>query len=445
MLKILILDDEESIRKTLKLHFSEKYKVEAIATISEFEKTYSKFNPDLLLLDLKLPDGSGLDILQSLRNAGDTVAVIMITGHSDMESPICAMRMGATDYIKKPLDIEEIEVAITRVQSQIIQQKSLRDISCSDTLLQKGRIIGHSKAIIDILKKIGTVSQGKVNVLITGESGTGKELVAQTIHLYSSPQQPFIAVNCSALSPHLIESELFGHEKGAFTHAIAKRIGRLEMAKEGTLFLDEIGELPVDLQVKLLRVIQEQEFERVGGNQKIHFKARILSATNKNLHTMMQEGTFRKDLYFRLCTEEINIPPLRERMEDIPELVEYLVLKANHKLHKKINKIPEGVLEELQSYSWPGNIRELENVLVRSVLLSSSKVLILPSNLSGAPQTNRRVDSLLSLAQIEKEHISKVLRHTNGNISHASDILGISRPTLRKKIADYQITIDVKY
>ena len=440
MLKILILDDEESIRKTLKLHFSEKYQVETIATINEFDKAYSRLNPDLLLLDLKLPDGSGLDLLQSLRNAGDTVPTIMITGHSDMESPICAMRMGATDYIKKPLDIDEIEISITRVQSHIIQQKSLRDISNPDNVFQKGRIIGHSKAITNILKKIGTVSQGKVNVLITGESGTGKELVAQTIHLYSSPKQPFVAVNCSALSPHLIESELFGHEKGAFTHAIGKRIGRLELAQEGTLFLDEIGELPVDLQVKLLRVIQEKEFERVGGNEKIHFKARILSATNKNLQNMIEEGSFREDLYFRLCTEEINIPPLRERSEDIPELTEYLVLKTNHKLHKRINKIPETVLKELQNYSWPGNIRELENVLVRSVLLSSGEVLILPNNLCSTSELDSQTDSLLSLAQVEKKHISKVLKHTNGNISHACGILGISRPTLRKKINEYQIT-----
>ncbi|BBM87057.1 sigma-54-dependent transcriptional regulator [Candidatus Uabimicrobium amorphum] len=442
MLKILILDDEESIRKTLKLHFSDKYQTETIATVSEFEEAYSRFNPDLLLLDLKLPDGSGLDLLQSLRNAGDTVATIMITGHSDMESPICAMRMGATDYIKKPLDIDEIEIAITRVQSQIIQQKSLRDIDSSNDLLQKGRIIGRSKEITNILKKIGTVSQGKVNVLITGESGTGKELVAQTIHLYSSPEEPFIAVNCSALSPHLIESELFGHEKGAFTHAIEKRIGRLELAKEGTLFLDEIGELPVDLQVKLLRVIQEQEFESVGGNKKIRFKARILSATNRNLQNMMKEGSFREDLYFRLCTEEIHIPPLRERIEDIPELVEYLVLKTNHKLHKKIQKIPENVLHELQSYSWPGNIRELENVLVRSALLSSSEVLVLPKNLFAAHVPKSQTKELLSLAQIEKKHILKVLRHTSGNISHACGILGISRPTLRKKINEYQIAID---
>ncbi|WP_372365440.1 sigma-54-dependent transcriptional regulator [Candidatus Uabimicrobium sp. HlEnr_7] len=438
MLKILILDDEESIRKTLRLHFIEHHQVETVASINEFKDTYSKFNPDLLLLDLKLPDGNGLDLLQNLRNVGDTIPAIMITGHSDMESPICAMRMGAADYIKKPLDIEEIEVAITRVQSQIIQQKSLRDIG-SHSLFQKGRIVGHSKAITKVLKQIGTVSQGKVNVLITGESGTGKELVARTIHLYSSPKEPFIAVNCSALSPNLIESELFGHEKGAFTHAIGKRIGRLELSKNGTLFLDEIGELPTDLQVKLLRVIQEREFERVGGNEKIPFQARILSATNKNLQNMMKEGSFREDLYFRLCTEAIHLPLLCERIEDIPELVEYLILKINHELHKKIKKVPEKVIEELQHYSWPGNIRELENVLVRSALLSSNEVLILPHNLSSPSESEAKKEIFFSLAQVEKEHITKVLQRTNSNISQASIILGISRPTLRKKITEYKI------
>lgn len=444
-MKILIVDDDPGICKTLELHFSENHEVRTIGTVKAFWLTWPEYQANILLVDLKLPDGNGIEILKKIRAQDNTIPVIMITGHSDMESPIHAMRIGATDYIQKPLDIEEIEIALARVQSQILQNRYLHKVS-QESSLKEGRIVGHSKAITEVLKQIGLVSQGKVNVHITGESGTGKELVARTIHLYSNPNEPFVAVNCSALAPALIESELFGHEKGSFTHALQQHEGRLERSGAGTLFLDEIGELPLEHQVKLLRVIQEREFERVGGNKPIPFHARIISATNQNIAELLKKNLFREDLYFRLCTHTIHIPPLRDRIKDIPELVEYLIQKINRELHKKITKIPEIVLHSLQQYSWPGNIRELENVLMRSALLCAGEIFELaPQTLSGnATKEKQEKIELCSLSEVEKQHIQYVLNYTGWNISHASAILGISRITLRKKIQEYGLQFRTK-
>lgn len=445
-MKILILDDDQSICKTLELHFSEAHQIKCVGTLKDFWEIWSHFQANLLIIDLKLPDGNGIEILKAIREKGDSTPAIMITGHSDMESPIQAMRIGATDYIQKPLDIEEIEVALTRLQSQILQHKSLREFSDADGLFQEGKIVGHSKGITEVLKQIGLVSQGKVNTLILGETGTGKELVARTIHSYSSPTDPFVAVNCSALVPTLVESELFGHEKGAFTHAIHEHIGRLERSGNGTLFLDEIGELPLDIQVKLLRVLQERKFERVGGSRCISFHARVISATNHDILRAINENKFREDLYFRLCAHTLHIPPLRERMKDMPELVEYILQKLNLELHKKITKVPESVLYSLQQYTWPGNIRELENVLMRSALLCSGEILELaPNILQDVPAMREKSEdpriSLWSLADMEKQHIQNVLVYMGGNITHASSTLGISRHTLRKKIKEYNIEL----
>ena len=447
-MKILVIDDDQSICKTLELHFSDSHQVCSVHEVKEFKALYPNFRADLLLIDLKLPDGDGIDLLRELRQSGNNTPAIMITGHSDMESPIQAMRIGATDYIRKPLDIEEIEVALTRLQAQILQNRSLHLMTCAPDSFREERIIGHSKSIIEVLKQIGLMSQGKVNVLITGDSGTGKELVARNIHYYSYPEQPFVAVNCSALVPALIESELFGHEKGSFTHALERHVGRMERAKQGTLFLDEIGELSMDLQVKLLRVLQEHEFERVGGGKRIPFQARVISATNKDILALIKAGQFREDLYFRLCTHTIYVPSLQKRIEDIPELVEYLVYKFNRELHKKVSKIPEGVLQGLQEYSWPGNIRELENVIMRCVLFSNGEILSVPPNLLSSPQASSIQPAITedakfcTIAEIEKQHIRRVLQHMHGNISQTSTILGISRNTLRKKIKNYGIKME---
>ncbi len=439
-MKILVIDDEPSICKTLSLYFESKHEVLTSSSLEEGENTLEHFQPDLLLLDLRLPDGSALQLLEKMRNAGDSRPVIIITGHSDMESPIQAMRLGATDYIRKPLDIEEIEVALTRVQSSIIQPKDMHDISSEVFSTEKNRIIGHSRAITEVLKQIGLVSQEKITVLITGESGTGKELVARAVHSYSNPEKPFVAVNCPALVHNLFESELFGHEKGSYTGAQSKRIGRMETAGAGTLFLDEISELPDDLQTKLLRVLQEREFERVGGNKRIPLKARVISASNKNLLQMVRKKQFREDLYYRLCINNIHVASLRERSEDIPELVDYLLQQINHVLHKKIKKVPEDVLKSLQKYSWPGNVRELKNVLMRSALLCTGNVFHLAPNSLITEVVSSEKEEITSLAEMEKRHIQKILNHTHNNISQASKILGISRPTLRKKINDYGLS-----
>lgn len=442
-MKILIVDDDQSICKTLELHFSEHHEVKTLGTVEEFWRRWPQYQAHLLLLDLKLPDGNGIDLLKALREKGDGTPVIMITGHSDMESPIQAMRIGATDYIQKPLDIEALEVALTRVQSQILQRHSLRDLAKTEDVAQEGGIVGHSKPIIEVLKQIGLVSQGKVNVHLVGESGTGKELVAHTIHWYSTPNEPFVAVNCSALVPSLIESELFGHEKGAFTHAVREHVGRMERAGTGTLFLDEIGELPLEHQAKLLRVLQEREFERVGGSKSIQFQARIVSATNRELLDLVKEGLFREDLYFRLCTHNIRLPPLRDRIKDIPELVEYILQKLNRELHKRINKIPENVFRVLQQYSWPGNVRELENVLMRSALLCSGEIFELaPGAITESPAREKtEATEFTTLAEVEKRHIQKVLDGMGGNITKTSAVLGITRTTLRKKLQAYELDV----
>jgi two-component system response regulator AtoC len=299
--------------------------------------------------------------------------------------------------------------------------------------------------MIEVHKQIGVASRGRANVLITGESGTGKELVARSIHRHSTPDQPFIPVNCSALVPTLLESELFGHVKGAFTGADRDKPGRLELAGNGSLFLDEIGDLDASLQVKLLRVLQERTYQRVGGEKELPFRARVIAATHRNLDEMLSSGTFREDLYYRLKVAHIHLPPLRERKEDLPVLVEHLLVKANRTLHREVNKVPDEVMEQIHKHDWPGNVRELENRIQVAVLTASGDVLhpILPSGTQpSASETKASAQRITggwqrSLEDVEREHITRVLEGVGGNYGEACEILGISRPTLRKKLRDY--------
>ncbi len=440
MTRILVIDDDQAARRTLELFFSEAgHEVLTAGTAAAGRKAWRDSSPDVVLLDLMLPDGYGLDLLTEAGEEGLPGIVIMITGHQDLDLTIQGMRSGAWDYIHKPLNIDELEQAVMSA----LALESSRENPALVVDLQEDtnpeKIVGCSRALVEIHKRIGLTSRGQANVLITGESGTGKELVARAIHRYSCPREPLMAVNCSAFVPTLLESELFGHEKGAFTGADRKKSGRFELAGSGTLFLDEIGDLDPALQVKLLRVLQERVFERVGGTQEIEFKARVVAATNRDLKQLVTEGAFREDLLFRLKVIEIDLPPLRERREDILPLTEHLLLKINRELNRDVTDVAPGVLQQLQNYDWPGNVRELENRLTAAVMLSAGKSLDIKLPADDEKPLVTEPDWQRSLAQIESEHILQVLIACDWNLGKSCEILGITRPTLRRKIEEYKI------
>jgi two-component system response regulator AtoC len=439
MESILIIDDDDAIRRTLELHLAEKqFEVRGADTIAGGRGLWNQLDPDIVILDLKLPDGDGTRLLDEQMRGGSQAQVIMITGHHDMEYAIAAMKSGAFNYIHKPLDIDELDIIVAKAAQQV-RARRRADAAPSTEDWKPGKIAGSSRAILEIHKQIGLASKSRVNVLITGESGTGKELVARAIHENSSPSEPFVAVNCSAIVATLMESEMFGHERGAFTGAHQRKIGKLELAGTGTLFLDEIGDMSLDLQTRLLRVLQERTFERVGGTAAIPFEARVIAASNRSLAELVKSGQFREDLYFRVRVLEIALPPLRERREDIPDLVHYLLEKINRELHRSVTRIPDRVMKRLTESPWPGNVRELENVLTQAVLRATHDTLNLDFALDSPTHEPSR--DLRSLSEVEKEHIEAVLAAVGGNLGKACEVLGITRPTLRKKMEDYQISL----
>ena len=442
MNKVLLIDDDKTIGETLRLHLSSQgYEVTLANRIGEGRRLWQLGNPDLVLLDQKLPDGSGLDLLREAKRERWSGSVIMITGYQDMTSTIDAMKLGAFDYLLKPLNLDEFDLVIEKAVHTAKLDARLKAISREHTEdFNRYDIVGNSPAIYKVIKQIGLAANNPVTVLVQGESGTGKELITRVLHRATNPEEPFVAINCSAMVETLLESELFGHEKGAFTSAHMRKIGKLEFAGAGTVFLDEISELSTNLQAKLLRVIQEREFERVGGLKSLPLKARIVTATNRDLKQLVQEGRFREDLYYRLQVFFITLPPLREHREDIPLLVEHLLKRINIELHKKIVKVADNDLERLMAFDWPGNVRELYNVLIRAAVVSKGDVLVLGDfgdRQATPPDSLGR--SLPSLKELEKEHIERVLRFTKGNYGEACEILGITRPTLRKKLEDYNL------
>jgi two-component system response regulator AtoC len=347
--KILVIDDDRSICETLELYLTEEgYEVVTAATGTEGLNKFVEISPDVVILDIRLPDVDGFTVLEDLREDDENVKVIMITAHHDMDSTINAMKNGAFDYIHKPVNVDELDMAIRKAVKSLEMEKKIDGLLMEPSRHFKvGDIIGGGKEMREIFKMIGTVSQSRTTVLIQGESGTGKELIAKVIHHNTSPDEPYIAVNCSAIVETLLESELFGHEKGSFTGAISRKLGKFELARYGSVFLDEISEMSVNLQAKLLRILQEMEFERVGGKDRIRVHARIIAATNKDLKTLVKEGKFRDDLYYRLNIVAITIPSLRARTDDIPALVDYLLAKINIDLHKRI----VGVSDEMMDLS----------------------------------------------------------------------------------------------
>jgi two-component system, NtrC family, response regulator AtoC len=445
--RILIIDDERSLLESLEMFLSEKgYAVECATTAAEgFEKSDS-FNPDATILDIRLPDMDGLEVLRKLKSL-DKKNIIIITAFHDMDTTIKAVKSGAFEYIPKPIDVEELEKAIDKAMRFSSFAHGTGALPSLPLIYEEGKMVGKSRVMKDIFKTIGILSENRVTVLIEGETGTGKELIARAIHNHSPCRnQPFRVINCSAIVGTLLESELFGHEQGSFTGASYTKKGKFELAGEGTIFLDEVGEIPFELQAKLLRFLQEKEFERIGGEKKIKSNARVIAATNKDLWGMAQEGSFREDLYYRLSVATIKVPSLRERKSDIPFLIEHVLKKLNYELKKGIKRVEQGAQERMFDYEWPGNIRELENVLTHAAINTQGEVILedLVIPLVGKRPTRqgngKEISYGESLQNVEKEYIIKILDRTRWHLGKTCELLGISRPTLRNKLRTYGIS-----
>ncbi len=446
---ILVVDDEKNIREGLSQFLTAlDYDVRTAANAEEGWKLYREEKPDLILTDIRMPGQSGIELLEKILGDNRHAMVILMTAYGSVEDAVKAMKKGAFYYLTKPVNMEELEFLVKKaLNSRTLAEENqeLRQALFTQKF-EKGDMVVRSKKMKDILKTVDQIAQSSAAVLIEGESGTGKELVAHRIHELSQRHNgPFVAVHCAALTESLLSSELFGHERGAFTGAVDRKTGRFEKAHQGTLFLDEIGEISQETQVKLLRVLQEGEFERVGGTKTIKVDVRLLCATNKNLLDEVKAGRFREDLYYRINVIYLKLPPLRERKEDIPLLAESFVKSLALTNAKKIKSIAPGALEALQKYDWPGNIRELKNILERMVVLSSGEELtadLVPDDIKNS-QTVRGsaapvpVSENSNLSDMEKIYIQQALAAVKGNKSLAAKKLGISRRTLYRKIQEY--------
>ena len=450
--RLLIIEDDAQLNQMLQFHFEDQaYAVEGVGSRREALQKLQQHAFDLLLLDQRLPDGQGIDLLQQIMQESPDQAVIMMTGQHDLELAIEATKLGAADFIHKPIKISELQHVVERVlENQRLSRQVTALTSETPSPRSQQELIGRSEAMLQVSKEIALSAENQATVLITGESGTGKEVVARLIHNHSGLKGPFVPLNCAAIVDTLLESELFGHEKGAFTGATERKQGKFELARDGTLFLDEIGELAPQLQAKLLRVLQEQTLERVGGSQQIETNARIIAATHRDLFAEAAAGRFREDLAYRLNVVSIHLPPLRERTEDIPLLAEALLQRIARKIHKPAIQLTDASLAALQAYPWPGNVRELENLLTQALVHARGKVLtpdllmFRQGNDDSATQTSGRATGGAverTLDQVEAEHIQRVLDHTGGHKGRSCDILGISRPALDRKIKKYQLVV----
>ncbi|KAF5034429.1 Transcriptional regulatory protein ZraR [anaerobic digester metagenome] len=450
MEKILVVEDDTISRRIIREILSRSgYEVFEAEDGAQGLESFKANKPDLVLTDYQMPVMNGLRVLSEIRNLQPAVPVIMLTGFGDIALIIKSIQLGAFDFLEKPINTPQLKEVIASALNSVISSKKhdqvLTEGISIDKKIQENILIGRSPQIKDIFKNIGRVSLNKVNILIEGESGTGKELIARLIH-YSgiTRDKPLVVVNCSALTETLLESELFGHEKGSFTGSLKTKKGKFELAEDGTIFLDEISEISPNTQVKLLRVIQELEFERVGGETTLPMQARIIAATNKKLEKLIEEGKFREDLYYRLKVFTVQLPPLRERREDIKDLTIHFLTKLNKRFNKNVTKIGDGVIEMLQQHTWPGNVRELENTIMQAIVMSKNDVLevenikINQRATEGSQEFNQKFE-LRSLADIEKDYIKRVLDEVRWNKIEASRILEITRPTLNAKIEKYKL------
>ena len=471
--RILVADDEESIRWVLsKALAKQSYQVDLASTGQEALDLFRKNRYDLALLDIKMPGLSGLELLSQFLEERPDILVVIMTAESSMKNAVEAMKRGAYDYITKPFDLDALDAIILKAHksSAVTEEVHRLREEIRDHYQLDRSIIGKSQSMQEVYKVLGRVAPSEVTVLITGESGTGKELIARAIH-FNSPRlgKPFLAINCAAIPRELLESELFGFEKGAFTGATERKIGKFEQANGGTLFLDEIGDMPLELQAKLLRVLQEKEITRTGSSTSIDVDVRIVAATNQDLKESVRTKKFREDLYYRLNVVPIELPPLRNRKDDIPLLVDYFLQRAREEMGVTTQGCSEDAMALLKSYSWPGNVRELENALQRAALLSPDQILTPPDfpalhepdvhceenddslealisnklRSALAQMDIQELDNLydMVLHQMERPLINIILDKTRGNQVRAAEILGINRNTLRKKIQTLDIQV----
>ncbi len=445
--KLLIVDDEKNIREGLQKALTlDGYDVMLASDGREALDRIEEGDIDLVITDLKMPRLSGEELMKDALENYPYLPIIILTGHGTIENAVEAMRNGAYDFITKPLNIDKLSLIVKRALENSSLKRQNRELL--NQLKKKysfENIIGKSAPMKKVFEIVELVAPSRANVLIYGESGTGKEMIADAIH-HNSPRRdkPYVKVHCAALPETLLESELFGHEKGAFTGAIMRKRGRFELASLGTIFLDEIGEISFKTQVKLLRVIQEREFERVGGEQSVKVDVRIISATNKNLKEEIERGNFREDLYYRLNVVSIHVPPLRDKKDDIPLMVHKFIEDFSKENNKEIEGITNGALKSLMSYKWPGNVRELRNVIESIVVLTKSKVIteqdLPPDILSKDERSYLKLPAGVNLGEAEKRLILFTLENTGGNKTKASEILRIGRKTLHRKLAEYGVS-----
>jgi len=460
--KILVVDDEDSVRYSFQRAFGSDYHIVTAETGEEALSEIERNSPGLVFLDVRMPRMSGLEVLRRIKERYPKLPVILMTGYSDTDTAIEAMKLGAFDYIPKPFENQEIRQLIEKGLEayQMIEDTIL---FTGETRGSEDKIIGSSRIMHEIYKTIGRVAESDTTVLIQGESGTGKELVARAIHNHSQrKEKPFVAVNCAAIPESLLESELFGYEKGAFSGADSRKSGKFEQSSTGTILLDEIGDMSLMTQSKILRVLQDQTFERLGGKETIKVDIRVIAATNQNLEKAVNEKRFRDDLFYRLNVVTLSLPPLRERTEDIQELIEYFINRFKQEVPSPVQGISPEVLRLFKSYSWPGNVRELENVLKKAFILCKSAVLTREdfpflkdlepqsdlerfekelSHLLEIPfQTKDRLKGELHqkiIELVERHLIEKALREVGNNQVKAAELLGINRITLRKRLKDF--------
>ena len=448
---VLIVDDEPSVRETFRLILEDRCEVlEASDGRETLELVRS--GVDLVLLDVRLPGMDGIEVLERIKAHDEEIEVILVTAVKTIRTAVDAIKLGAFDYLTKPFDVEEITGVVDRVLEKRALQRELLYLR-GELADRQGfdRIVGRSPEMMKVYQLIANVAKTTATVLITGESGTGKELIARAIHHQGQRRdKPFVAVNCAAIPAPLIESELFGHEKGAFTGAYQKKLGKFELAQEGTLFLDEVGSLRLDLQAKILRVIQEREVERVGGSRTLKVDIRLIAATNINLKKAVQERVFREDLYYRLNVVPIQLPPLRSRPGDIPLLVDYFINKYNREFGKAVKGVTRSALGMLTAYEWPGNVRELENIIERSVALSQGSMIRLkdlPLDLAlsdgvHADDDGRGLTLRAARRQFERQYLLRVLDRVDWNQTMAARLLGLHRNSLFQKLSALGIKRD---
>jgi DNA-binding NtrC family response regulator len=436
--KVLLVDDDAAVRAALSDALSASgFVVDAADCAAAALAMVGKSKPGVVVSDVRMPDLSGLDLLRELRTRAPDVDVILMTAFDDMPTVVDAMKQGAAEFLVKPLDLDDLQRTLERVfADRVLRQrkKAIRPLAGDP-----GNLVGRTPKMIEIYKLVGQAAATRATVFIRGESGTGKELVAHAIHAHSAAAaEPFVPVNCAALPSTLLESELFGHVRGSFTGAVGNRRGRFALAGGGTIFLDEIGDTALEFQTKLLRVLQNGEFQPVGSESTEQTSARVIAATHQPLETLIVERRFREDLYYRLRVIEIVIPPLRERVSDIPPLADHMLQRAAAALSTPVAVLAPDALAKLMAHLWPGNVRELENCLMRAVVVATGGV-IRAEHLSMSSPASAQASHVPSLEDLEREHVARVLELAQGHKGHAADLLGVSRPRLNRLIEKYRL------